>query len=148
LVELLLSSRCHWPLLALRGHRLDLSFADAVSAGHTLADGRSLLEEAAVTERSIAPSTYVVVCAVLITMTLATLTVSFLPLTGAWHIAVGMVIAVAKASLVVLFFMHVLYSPKMTWTAIAVVTFWVGILFVLTLTDYFTRGSVPYMAGH
>ena len=54
----------------------------------------------------------------------------------------------ARASLVVLFFMHAIVSPQLTWIVIAVACFWVGILFVLTLGDYFSRGSVPFMPGH
>jgi hypothetical protein len=44
--------------------------------------------------------------------------------------------------------MHVLISPRLTWIVIAVTAFWLGILVVLTLTDYFNREMVPYMFGH
>ncbi len=48
-------------------------------------------------------------------------------------------IAVTKATLVVLFFMHVKYSPKLTWTVIIGSIFWLFIMLVLTMNDYFTR---------
>ncbi len=44
--------------------------------------------------------------------------------------------------------MHALLSPRLTWAVIVVSCFWLGILLVLTLTDYFTRGMVPFMPGH
>jgi cytochrome c oxidase subunit 4 len=64
------------------------------------------------------------------------------------HIVAGLIIAVCKASLVVLFFMHALISPRLTWLVILVACFWLGLLFVLTLSDYFSRGMVPFMPGH
>ena len=100
------------------------------------------------TERTISPPTYVVVCTLLVLLTALTVGVSFLHLRGVWHLAFGLAIALCKASLVVLFFMHVLISTRLTWIVLAVVCFWVGILVVLTLTDYFSRGMVPFMPGH
>jgi cytochrome c oxidase subunit 4 len=99
-------------------------------------------------ERAIAPRTYVIVCLILVLLTVLTVGVSLVPLSNAWHTAIGLVIAVCKASLVLLFFMHVLVSPRLTWVVIAVSLFWLGLLFVLTLNDYFTRNSVPFMPGH
>ena len=99
-------------------------------------------------ERSISVRTYVVVCALLILLTFLTLGVSLFDLPGIWHIVLGLSIAACKAALVVVFFMHALVSPRLTWIVIAVACFWVVILFVLTLGDYFSRGHVPYMPGH
>jgi cytochrome c oxidase subunit IV len=108
----------------------------------------TFFEDTAMAQRTIAPTTYVIVCALLIALTVLTMAVSFFRIEGVWHIVIGLLIAVCKASLVVLFFMHVILSPRLTWIVIAVVCFWVGILFVLTLNDYFTRGEVPLMPGH
>jgi cytochrome c oxidase subunit 4 len=99
-------------------------------------------------ERTIAPRTYVIVCVLLILLTVLTVAVSFAQLPGVWHIVFGMLIAVCKASLVVLFFMHVIVSPRLTWLVIAVACFWLGLLLVLTLNDYCSRGMVPFMPGH
>ena len=98
--------------------------------------------------RTISVRTYVLVCVILVALTVLTLAVSFFHLPGAWHVVVGLLIAALKASLVVLFFMHVLVSPRLTWIVVIVSGFWLGVLLVLTLTDYMTRGSVPYMPGH
>lgn len=99
-------------------------------------------------ERTLAPRTYVIVCVLLVLMTVLTVAVSFAHLPGIWHIVFGLLIAACKASLVVLFFMHVIISPRLTWIVIAVVCFWFGIFFVLTLNDYFSRGMLPFTPGH
>ena len=49
------------------------------------------------------------------------------------HAIVAMSIAVFKATLVVLFFMHVKYSTCLTWAVVAGSVFWLGILLTLTL---------------
>jgi cytochrome c oxidase subunit 4 len=98
--------------------------------------------------REISVPTYVIVCTLLVLLTLGTVTISFAPLPGVWHIAVGLIIGSVKASLVVLFFMHALLSPRLTWLVILVSCFWMGILLVLTYSDYFTRGALPFMPGH
>jgi cytochrome c oxidase subunit IV len=99
-------------------------------------------------ERSISVRTYVVVCLLLVLLTALTVGVSFVPFSGIGHTVIGLVIAVCKGSLVVLFFMHVLISPRLTWIVVGVAGFWLGLLFVLTLNDYVSRGMVPFMPGH
>jgi cytochrome c oxidase subunit IV len=99
-------------------------------------------------ERMISPITYASVCAVLIVLTILTVGVSFVPVNGVWRIVIGLTIAICKASLVVLFFMHAIFSNRVTWSVIAVAGFWLGILLVLTFTDYLTRGMIPHMPGH
>jgi cytochrome c oxidase subunit 4 len=99
-------------------------------------------------ERVISPSTCVIVCVLLVALTLLTLGVSFIPLPGVWHVVLGLLIALCKASLVVLFFMHALISTRVTWNVIIVASFWLGILLVLTLSDYFSRDMVPFTPGH
>jgi len=98
--------------------------------------------------RTISVRTYVLVCVALVALTFLTLGVSFFHLGGIWHVVFGLLIGAVKASLVVLFFMHVLVSPRLTWVVVIVSCFWLGTLLVLTLSDYFTRGNVPYMPGH
>ena len=53
---------------------------------------------------------------------------------------IALTIAVAKATLVVLFFMHVRYSSRLTWVVIASGFLWLAIMISLTLSDYLTRG--------
>jgi cytochrome c oxidase subunit 4 len=99
-------------------------------------------------ERMIKARTYLIVCVLLILLTFLTVGVSFMPIAGRWHIVIGLTIALTKATLVVLFFMHVLLSPRLTWCVIVVTCFWLLLLLVLTGADYLTRGIVPFMPGH
>ena len=52
---------------------------------------------------------------------------------------VALTIAVIKATLVVLYFMHVRYSTRLTWVIVAASIFWLMIMFVYTFSDYMTR---------
>jgi cytochrome c oxidase subunit 4 len=53
---------------------------------------------------------------------------------------IALTIAVAKAVLVVLFFMHVRHSSRLTWVVIASGFLWLAIMIGLTMSDYLTRG--------
>jgi cytochrome c oxidase subunit IV len=55
---------------------------------------------------------------------------------------VALTIAVIKATLVVLYFMHVRYSSRLVWVIVVSGFFWLGIMFVLTMSDYMSRGTV------
>lgn len=52
---------------------------------------------------------------------------------------VALTIAVFKATLVVLYFMHVRYSSRLTWVIVVAGIFWLSIMFVFTISDYMTR---------
>ncbi len=54
---------------------------------------------------------------------------------------VALLIAFTKMTFVMLFFMHVYWSPKLIWLSAAASFFWLAILFAYTLQDYFTRNS-------
>ncbi len=58
---------------------------------------------------------------------------------GRWNIVVALTIAVIKAVLVILFFMHVRYSTRLLWVFVASGFFWLMIMVTLGLSDYFTR---------
>ncbi len=59
---------------------------------------------------------------------------------GALNIVVAMGIAGLKATLVVLFFMHVKYSHRLTWVFVGAGIFWLVLLITLTTADYVSRG--------
>ena len=99
-------------------------------------------------EHTFSARTYVIVCVVLVLLTVLTVGLSFLPLLGPWHLAFGLSIALCKAALVVLFFMHVLVGQRLVRLVVAVSCAWLLLLLVLTLTDYYTRDLVPFMPGH
>ena len=54
---------------------------------------------------------------------------------------VALLIAFTKMTCVMLFFMHVYWSPKLIWLAVIASFFWLAIMFAFTMGDYFTRGS-------
>jgi len=90
---------------------------------------------------------YVRVFGALLALTALTVTASFFDLGGGrLHYAnavVAISIAVVKATLVVLYFMHVRYGSRMTWVFVGAGVFWLLILIVLTLSDVLTRHWIP-----
>ena len=89
--------------------------------------------------------TYFVVYALLLAGLALTVAVSYAPL-GYGNLPVALAIAFAKASLVVLIFMHVRYSPRLTWIAVFAGLVWLAILLTLTIADYATRDWIPTKA--
>ena len=65
---------------------------------------------------------------------------------GFLNLLFALTIAFAKAGLVVSYFMHIRFSSKMVRLFALAALFWLSILFVLTLQDYFTR--VPMQMPH
>jgi cytochrome c oxidase subunit 4 len=82
---------------------------------------------------------YFWVFAWLIVFTALTIWVAGLDL-GPFNDAAAMIIAVTKGTLVVLFFMHVRYSSKLTKITVVAGFFWLLIMITMTLSDYLTRG--------
>ena len=58
---------------------------------------------------------------------------------GIFNIVVALLIATIKGTLVVLFFMHLKYSPKLTMATVIAAMFFMFLLFSLSMTDYLTR---------
>ncbi len=83
--------------------------------------------------------TYLLVWAALIVLTLTTVGLTYLDL-GEWHTPVGLAIAVAKAVLIVLIFMHALEAGRLVWMVIAVAVLFLAIMYGLTMADYSSRG--------
>ena len=61
---------------------------------------------------------------------------------GALNNVVMLLIALVKATLVILFFMHVRWSSRLTWVIAMSGFFWLMILFGVTMSDYLTRGWI------
>lgn len=82
---------------------------------------------------------------VLLVITLVAAAFDFQKIIGVgWlNIAVAMAIAVAKAVIVVLYFMHVKWSSNLVKTFAGATLLWLLIMFVMTLTDYSSRGWLP-----
>lgn len=84
-------------------------------------------------------STYIGVFVTLLIATGLTTWVAFQDL-GSWNVVVALVIAVCKATLVVLFFMHVKYNKGLSRIVLVGAVFWLGIMITFTLSDELTRG--------
>jgi cytochrome c oxidase subunit IV len=81
---------------------------------------------------------YLVIISTLMALTCATWAIAFVDL-GIWNPVVALTIACTKAVLVILFFMHVYYSSKLTKITVAAGFFWLMILITLSLSDYLSR---------
>ena len=86
---------------------------------------------------------YYTIFGVLMLGTYLTVQMAFIDL-GPFNTVAALVIAVFKATLVVLFFMHVKYSSRLTWAVVGGSVFWLGILLVLTMGDYLTRSWLMF----
>ena len=84
------------------------------------------------------PKLYFVIFIALAFFTCATWAIAFLDL-GIFNPIVALAIACTKATLVILFFMHIRYSDKLTKVTISAGFFWLMILITLSLSDYLSR---------
>jgi cytochrome c oxidase subunit 4 len=82
--------------------------------------------------------TYIFVFIALVVGTVVTWQVALIDL-GQLNVVVALTIAVCKASLVALFFMHVKYSPRLTKLVVMSGVFWLIILLTMTESDLLTR---------
>lgn len=86
--------------------------------------------------------TYVIVWIALMLLMALTVFLSTVPMGHAANTIVALIIAAIKATLVLLFFMHLKYeSYKLSAVVFGAGLFWLLILFGLNLTDYLTRGT-------
>ena len=81
---------------------------------------------------------YLLIFGALMAGTALTAWAAFLEL-GPFNDIVAMAIASIKATLVVLYFMHVRHSTRLTKITVVAGFLWLAILIALTLSDYFTR---------
>jgi cytochrome c oxidase subunit 4 len=78
----------------------------------------------------------------LLGLTLLTVAVAFVDL-GPLNTIIALTIAVVKALLVLLYFMHLRYSSSLTWIVCGAGIFWLAHLLIITLSDYLTRHWLP-----
>jgi cytochrome c oxidase subunit 4 len=91
-------------------------------------------------------STYYAIFGALMVLTVITIYVAYQPL-GSWNFPVAISIAITKATLVILFFMHAKYSSKLTKLFVGTAFFFLFILLTLTMTDSLSRGMRTYPGG-
>jgi cytochrome c oxidase subunit IV len=95
-----------------------------------------------VSEHIVSPKIYLAIFGALMICTVLTVTAAEVDLNQylpGLNIIVALTIAVFKASLVVLFFMHAKYSPKRTQLVIIASVFWLAIMLFMTMSDYISR---------
>jgi cytochrome c oxidase subunit IV len=83
---------------------------------------------------------YAAIFTALLLLTLSTTGMAFIDLGGDLNAVLAVAIAIVKALLVILFFMHVRYSSRLTWVFVGAGFFWLLILLTLTMTDPLARG--------
>ena len=59
---------------------------------------------------------------------------------GRLNLLVALGIAVTKATLVVLYFMHARYGNRLIWVFVICGVLWLGVLLALLMSDYAGRG--------
>ena len=94
-------------------------------------------------EHIVYPRVYIMIFLALIVGTMLTAWVAFFNFPGPLNAVVALTIACIKATLVVLYFMHVRYSGRLVWLVIASALFWLVIMFALTISDYSSRSWLP-----
>ncbi|HLA11112.1 MAG TPA: cytochrome C oxidase subunit IV family protein [Pyrinomonadaceae bacterium] len=90
-------------------------------------------------EHIVSLKVYVIIAAALMIGTSLTVVAGKMDFPGPLNVIIALTIACVKATLVVLYFMHVRYSSKLVWLIFASAVFWLAILFSLTFADYWTR---------
>ncbi len=89
-------------------------------------------------EHIVSPKIYLLILTALLVGTAVTVWVAQIDL-GPWSLAVALTIAVIKATLVVLFFMHMKYSHRLNWIFFAAAIIWLVLLISMTLVDIIAR---------
>jgi cytochrome c oxidase subunit 4 len=90
----------------------------------------------------VSPKVYFTIFSVLMICTVLTVFAAEVDLNhyfSGLNIIVALTIAVFKASLLLLFFMHGKYSPKRTQLVIIASVFWLAIMLFMTMSDYVSR---------
>ncbi len=121
-------------VLAFRRYRMDFSVSVALSGGQAFTMN---------SDHVVSVKLYSAIFGALLVMTLATTGAAFIDLGGNLNTVVAMLIAACKALLVILFFMHVRYSSRLTWVFVGAGFFWLMILLSLTLADVLSRHWLP-----
>ena len=93
-------------------------------------------------EKIVQPKVYVRTCIALLALLALTWTIAYVDL-GPFNLIVALAVAMAKAIIIALFFMHIKGSSRLLHLAAIAGVIWLLIMISLTLSDYGTRGWVP-----
>lgn len=90
---------------------------------------------------------YVGIFSALVLLTLATIGVSYIQLAGELNLVAAILIATMKASLVVMFFMHLRYETRFNILVFLCSLLFIGVFFAYTINDTGHRGEVDLENG-
>ena len=93
------------------------------------------------TEHIVSKKTYALIFGILLLLTGLTTAIGYVDL-GRMNVVVALAIAALKGVLVVLFFMHLAYSRRLTQLTIVAALAWLTLLISLTLADVWTRAWI------
>lgn len=83
--------------------------------------------------------------AVLVGLSLLAIAIGFSDI-GPMKVVANLAVAAVQAGVLAVFFMDLRQADKLTWLCAGAAIFWVGLQFLFTLTDYFTR-HISVMPG-
>src|SRR5205823_14080357 len=89
------------------------------------------------------PKVYVRTCVVLLALLALTWAIAYVDL-GPFDLIRALALAISKAIVIALFFMHIKGSSRLLHLAAVAGVIWLLFLISLTLADYFTRLWVPF----
>lgn len=118
----------------------------AVETGAHRVDYKASSNQDPHAEHHVPMSTYYLIFTALMVLLLVTVGAAFINL-GEANMIVAMLIATIKAALVILFFMHVKFASRLTKVFVAASFLWLTILFVMTFSDYISRGWLSNSRG-
>ena len=115
---------------------------------HNYSFDDSEVQDVAHTHHIIEPIVYLKVFSILVILFLATLGVALFDLSKHLHwapanLVIALTIAMAKAAVIVMYFMHVKYSSRLTQVFAVSAMLWLMLMFAFTFADYFTRSWIP-----
>lgn len=93
-------------------------------------------------EKVVEPKVYVWTCVALLGLLALTWMIAYVDL-GPFNLIVALAVAITKAIVIALFFMHIKGSSRVLHLAAVAGVVWLLFLLSLTLGDYATRGWVP-----
>jgi cytochrome c oxidase subunit IV len=93
-------------------------------------------------ENVVESKVYVRTCVVLLALLALTWMIAYVDL-GPFNLIVAVALAIAKAIVIALFFMHIKGSSRLLHLAAVAGVIWLLFLISLTLGDYVSRGWVP-----
>ncbi|MGL6094425.1 MAG: hypothetical protein ACRC7O_01315 [Fimbriiglobus sp.] len=96
-------------------------------------------------EHTVAPTGNILTTfAVLGTLAMIQLGIGFSGLGGSTKLLLAMSVSVTQASVLAVWFMDLRQADKLTWLIAASGIFWVGLMFLFTVTDFVTRHIAVY----